>query len=289
MLILQGLLDRTRDEGTASAHADSPIQRLDEIILEGNVHSHGHIVAHSAGAAPVIALHATISVVHRSGGIRIDEARRRLRQLPSPLPAGPAVLDPVVVGQFVAWPDWMRPTAGVAPRDAAGLVLLVPGPDGEAHVILTERPAGGMRHPGQISLPGGAAEPADDFPVGTALREAREEIGLDPVAAGVEILGTLDVVDVRVSGFMLVPVIAVAARVPALSRHEREVAAILSVPVSTFLPGAPIRIVETERDGYRLRYGAFPFGDHQIWGATARVLGQLGALLDGSRRAARRS
>lgn len=219
-----------------------------------------------------------MSVMHGSGGMRIDEVRRQLRQLPDPLPVGPAAIDAVVLGPG-ALPRWMRPTAGVAPRDAAGLVLLVPGPDGEAHVILTERPAGGMRHPGQISLPGGRAEATDDFPVGTALREAQEEIGLDPAAAGVEILGTLDVVDVRVSGFMLLPVIAVAARIPALSRHEREVTSILSVPLSTFLPGAPIRMVEAERDGYRLRYGAFTFGDHEIWGATARVLGQLGAVV----------
>lgn len=220
-----------------------------------------------------------MSVMHGSGGMRIDEVRRRLRQLPDPLPAGPAAIEPVVLGQPGELPDWMRRKVSVAPRDAAGIVLLVPGPHGEAHVVLTERPAGGMRHPGQISLPGGQAEATDDFPVGTALREAQEEIGLDPTAAGVEIVGTLDVVDVRVSGFMLVPVIAVASRVPTLSRHEREVAAILSVPLSTFLPDAPIRMVEAERDGYRLRYGAFTFGDHEIWGATARVLGQLGAVL----------
>ncbi len=215
--------------------------------------------------------------------MHLDEIRRKLTPLPAPLPSCPPTIDPVVFGQSGARPDWKRRAAGRAPRDAAGLVLLAPGADGDAHVILTVRPGGDMRHPGQISLPGGAADPADDFPVGTALREAAEEIALDPAAAGVEILGTLDVVDVRVSGFMLVPVVAVAVRAPVLVRHEREVAAILSVPVSTFLPGAPIRIVETERDGYRLRYGVFPFGDHEIWGATARVLGQLGAVLGESR------
>ncbi len=213
--------------------------------------------------------------------MHIDEVRRRLTPLAAPLPSGPSAIDPVVLGQPGTIPEWMRRTSDMVPRDAAGLVLLVPGLDGEAHVILTVRPGGDMRHPGQISLPGGAAEAADDFPVGTALREAAEEIALDSVAAGVEILGTLDTVDVRVSGFMLVPVVAVAARVPLLSPHHREVAAVLWVPVSTFLPGAPIRVVEEERDGYQLRYGVFPFGDHDIWGATARVLGQLGSLLGG--------
>ena len=60
-------------------------------------------------------------------------------------------------------------------------------------------------------------------------------------------------------------------------RHE--VASILLVAVRHFLPDAPIEIVEAERDGWRLRYGAYPVGGHQIWGATARVLGQLGAVL----------
>ncbi|MDQ3554936.1 MAG: NUDIX domain-containing protein, partial [Chloroflexota bacterium] len=146
--------------------------------------------------------------------MHIDEVRRRLTLLPAPLPSGPPMIDPLILGQSGTRPDRPRRTAGRTPRDAAGLVLLVPGLDGEAHVILTVRPGGDIRHPGQISLPGGAAEAADDFPVGTALREAAEEIALDPAAAGVEILGTLDTVDVRVSGFMLVPVVAVAARAP---------------------------------------------------------------------------
>lgn len=158
-------------------------------------------------------------------------------------------------------------------------MLIYPGALGDAHVVLTERPAGDIRHSGQISLPGGSMEEGDDFPVGTALREATEEIGLDPAAAGVEIMGVLEAVDVRVSGFMLVPVLAVAAREPELTPDQREVAAILRVPVAAFLPGAPIEQVEEERGGYRLTYGAYRFGDHRIWGATARILGQLGAVL----------
>ena len=89
----------------------------------------------------------------------------------------------------------------------------------------------------------------------------------------------VDVVDVPVSGFLLVPVIAVAQREPLLTPDAREVAAILRVPVRHFLPSAPIEIVEAERDGWRLRYGAFPVGEHRIWGATGRILGQLGAVL----------
>jgi len=207
--------------------------------------------------------------------------RARLAALPDPLPSGPIALDPVAVVTAGQVPSWARGATGEPRRDAAVLVLLYPGADGTAQLVLIERPEGDLRHAGQVSFPGGAVDPGDDFPVGTALREAAEEIGLDAAAAGVEVLGLLGAVDVRVSGFLLVPVVAVAPREPELHADEREVARILHVPVRHFLPEAPIEIVEAERDGWRLRYGAFPVGEHRIWGATARVLGQLGAILGG--------
>jgi len=201
--------------------------------------------------------------------------------LPDPLPSGPKELDPVAILSAGTVPSWVHGADGAPPRDAAVLVLIYPDAEGTAMLVLIERPEGDMRHAGQVSFPGGAVDPGDDFPDGTALREAAEEIGLDAAAAGVEVLGVLDAVDVRVSGFLLVPVVAVTPRPPQLHADEREVAGILHVAVSHFLPGAPIEIVEAERDGWRLRYGAFAVGEHRIWGATARVLGQLGAVLGG--------
>ena len=168
--------------------------------------------------------------------------------------------------------------AGPARRGAA-LVLLYPGSDGQAFVVLTERPTGDLRHSGEVSLPGGAVEETDVSDAAAALREAAEEIGLDATAAGVEVVGALEAVDVRVSGFRLVPVVAVAPRRPAFTPDAREVASVVEAPVAAFLPGARIEIVEEERAGRRLRYGAFPVGGYRVWGATARILGQLGALL----------
>ena len=77
----------------------------------------------------------------------------------------------------------------------------------------------------------------------------------------------------------MVPVIAVAETEPELHPDPREVAELLRVPVATFLPGAPIEIVEEVRDGWHLRFGAYLVGPHRVWGATARVMGQLGAVL----------
>jgi 8-oxo-dGTP pyrophosphatase MutT (NUDIX family) len=173
----------------------------------------------------------------------------------------------------------MGPARDSPPRQAAALVLLYPDAAGEAHLVLTVRPGGDHVHAGQVALPGGKREERDVFPEGTALREAAEEVGLDVAAAGVETLGQLDIVDVRVSGFLMVPVLAVARDEPTLVPDDREVAELLRVPVRHFLPDAAIEMVDEERDGWQLRYGAFPVQGHRVWGATARVLGQLGAVL----------
>lgn len=212
-------------------------------------------------------------------GVQLTDAVARLRARPDPLPAPPHAIDAQIVGKAPTTPDWVRLRDEPATRDAAALILLYPDTAGEAHLVLTERPTGTHRHAGQVSFPGGKRDPGDEFPVGTALREAREEVGLVTERDPVEILGTLDIVDVRVSGFLLVPVIAVARREPVLVADAHEVAAILHVPVRHFLPSAPIEVIEEERDGWRLRYGAFPVGEHRIWGATGRILGQLGAVL----------
>lgn len=219
--------------------------------------------------------------------MRLTEVTRRLEPLPSSLPAPTPGIEPRLVlrpgvTRLPAWagaPDAAAARGEPAGRDAAGLLLLFPDASGDARVLLTERPTQ-LRHGGQVSLPGGRREPGEDFPTGTALREAAEEVGLDPVAAGVRVLGRLDVVDVRVSGFLLTPVLAVAARTPDLMASPGEVAAILTPPVDIFLPGASVTMAEMERDGVHIRYGGYPWEGRHVWGATARVLAQLGALLD---------
>jgi 8-oxo-dGTP pyrophosphatase MutT (NUDIX family) len=207
--------------------------------------------------------------------VQLEEATARLAILPDPLPQPPVELMPV----FVAGP---RPTIRLdqlESRPAAVLVLLVAGPDGEARVVLTERVIGGRHHSGEVSFPGGGAEPDDADPAATALREAAEEVGLDADTAGVTVLGSLEQVWIPVSGFRLTPVLAVARRHPLLRAAPAEVSRIVEAPIAAFLPGAEIRIVEAEIADRRLRYGAYPIDDLLVWGATARVLGQLGAIL----------
>ncbi len=213
--------------------------------------------------------------------MRIETVLARLVTLPDPLPAGPESLTPVLTdGRARSF----APRVAATDRPAAVLVLIVPGPDDHARVILTERPTYDGLHSGEVSFPGGKVEPHDSDIVATALREAEEEVGLDCAAAAVTVMGRLDEVWIPVSRFSLVPILAVAERRPALVPSPLEVARILEPHLTAFLPDAPVRIVERTIGDWPLRYGAYPVetdggGELLVWGATARILGQLGALL----------
>lgn len=166
-------------------------------------------------------------------------------------------------------------------RPAAVLVLLYPDADGQSRLILTERVSYDGHHSGEVSFPGGKAEPDDADDAATALREAAEEVGLDATAAGVRVIGPLDTFWIPVSDFRIVPIVAVADRRPILTAAPAEVARILEPPVSTFLPDAPIEMVERVIGDWPLRYGGYRIDGLHVWGATGRILGQLGAVLAG--------
>lgn len=199
--------------------------------------------------------------------------------MPRHLPPIPHEIVPVVIaadGEEVA----RVPRFADAERvPAAVLILIFPDADGEANIVLIQRTAGEHRHAGQIALPGGRIDPDDESVTAAALREAHEEVSLDPEQAGVQVVGVLPVFDVRVSGFLVHPVVAFAERVPELTPDGYEVAGILTAPLAAFLPGAPIEVVTDEHDGFRLRYGAYPISEHLVWGATAMMLSRFGAYL----------
>jgi 8-oxo-dGTP pyrophosphatase MutT (NUDIX family) len=159
------------------------------------------------------------------------------------------------------------------------LVLVYPDADGVARTVLTERASRDGHHSGEVSFPGGKAEPGDADIAATALREAAEEVGLDASAAGVEVIGRLDRFWIPVSDFEVFPVIAVAARRPVLVAAPEEVARIVEPPLSRFVPDAPIVIVERTIRDWPLRYGAYDVEGLSVWGATARILSQLGAVI----------
>lgn len=208
--------------------------------------------------------------------MRFDLVVERLASLPDPLPAPAEVLMPVVVGGIEARVRDVT-VPGRPPRPAGVLALVYPDHAGVAHIVLTERATRDGHHSGEVSFPGGAAEPDDADIAATALREAAEEVALDAVAAGVQVVARLDRFVIPVSDFEVHPVVAVAARRPALVASPAEVARIVEPRLDRFIPGAPISIVERTIGDWPLRYGAYDLDGLLVWGATARILSQLGA------------
>lgn len=152
---------------------------------------------------------------------------------------------------------------------AAVLVAVVPRGDGRGRLILTRRSVELRDHPGQIALPGGRIEPGDASPAAAALREAHEEIGLDP--ASVRIIGRLPA-HRTVTAYKVTPVVAVVDGPFRPVPDPGEVEEIFDVPLAHVLDPANYR-VESLHFGGRLRhYYAVPWGPYYIWGATARIL-----------------
>ena len=210
--------------------------------------------------------------------MRFSDVLLRLDPFPFDLPAPADVLMPVRTdGRDLILPR--TPPPDQPGRPAAVLVLLYPDDDGLTRVVLTERASRDGHHSGEVSFPGGKAEPDDRDPAATALREATEEIALDADAAGVQVLGLLERFWIPVSDFQVTPVVAVAARRPRFSPSPAEVARIVEPPIARFLPDAQIVIVERSIGEWPLRYGAYDTEGLSVWGATARILSQLGRVL----------
>ena len=219
------------------------------------------------------------------------ELRARLR---TPLP-GPDVqrrFSPLPA--LKSWDPAARPAHA---RQAAALLLLYPGAHGPS-LALTERHADLPHHGGQISLPGGGI-PTGESTAEAALREAHEEIGIDPSAP--RVLGPLSSLWVLVSGFVVHPIIAIADARPGFTVCPREVETLIEMPVAVLRDPARLRWQHRLRpraDGsaVALRVPYFALGDPdtgdgpqvwgatahepQVWGATAMILGEFFALLD---------
>jgi 8-oxo-dGTP pyrophosphatase MutT (NUDIX family) len=156
------------------------------------------------------------------------------------------------------------------PVPAAVLVPVVLG--AEPSILLTKRTSHLTKHPGQISFPGGRIDSEDSGPEAAALREAHEEIGLDPNA--VEVLGRLTD-HMTGTGYRITPVLALVPPALTYQMSPHEVEAIFELPMRVVLdPDAPRRQRQHVSGVWR-EYWVWPHPEHFIWGATAAILVQL--------------
>jgi 8-oxo-dGTP pyrophosphatase MutT (NUDIX family) len=162
-------------------------------------------------------------------------------------------------------------------RRSAVLIALFPGPRG-AEVVLTRRSQTLNSHKGEISFPGGRLDPGET-PVEAALREAHEEVALDP--ALVTVVGELDQIATMVSHSLIVPIVGTLARRPQLRASAGEVDRILTAPLVDLLDA---EVYREERWGHPPLDRAihfFELDDETVWGATGRIIVQLLSIATG--------
>ncbi len=176
----------------------------------------------------------------------------------------------------------------VAP--ASAVLVVVWDEDGEARILLTRRTAWLRSHSGQVAFPGGRVEPGESL-VGAALREAEEEVGLDP--ASVEVVGCLSRLFTISRRAGIHPVVGVLPGRPSLARNPAEVERVFDVALGEFmaegafheevwtLSGAAAGLVDLEEGDHPVYF--FEVAGETVWGATAKVLHELLCLVIGRR------
>ena len=205
---------------------------------------------------------------------RVDLLAGLERRLRRPLPGQEAH------ARFSPRPPRGGAFSRVAPddaRQAAALILLYPSGESSYSLPLTVRHSGLPDHAGQISLPGGRIG-AGETPEAAALREAAEEIGVDP--GSVRILGSLSPLYVLVSRFNVTPFVGVASARPDFTLAQREVAELIEAPLHELADRDNLQWGHRTREGYLLDFPYFRIGEHQVWGATAMILGEFLSLLE---------
>ena len=185
---------------------------------------------------------------------------RAASRLDSDPPTGSAA------GDHVLNPEFRR--MALAYRDAAVLIPVVAHESGVT-ALLTLRTPHLSVHAGQIAFPGGKIDPVDAGPGAAALREAQEEIGLDP--AGVELVGYLDPY-LTGSGYRIVPVVGHVQPEPVLSLNPDEVQEAFEVPLAFLMNPAHHGRGSRDFDGRTRHFYEMPFGERYIWGITAGII-----------------
>jgi 8-oxo-dGTP pyrophosphatase MutT (NUDIX family) len=165
-----------------------------------------------------------------------------------------------------------EPVLGAEPV-AAVLAALYEDEDGSVRIVLTKRPDTMPTHAGHISLPGGRPDPSDNGPIDTALREAHEEVGIEP--SSVEVLGYLPAIDTVEFQPWVIPIVGRLKPPVVLIPSEREVARLYTPALEELADTA--RWWSVPWNGHQVWY--YDLGGDTLWGATARMVRSLVGLL----------
>jgi 8-oxo-dGTP pyrophosphatase MutT (NUDIX family) len=166
----------------------------------------------------------------------------------------------------------------VRPREAAVLVPIVDD-GGELRLVLTRRTDSLSSHRGHVAFPGGRIDPEDDGFLGAALREAREEIGLDP--SQVEVIGAIDDFPTVTNDTTVTPVVARLGKTPAYVPNPHEVARVFEIPLAVLRRPESWEVYEVEHGGVRWPMYSCLWDGETLWGLSAYITLHLLDLMPG--------
>ena len=167
-----------------------------------------------------------------------------------------------------------KPTGNPPPIESAVLVLFYPDENGHYKFPLIQRPSYNGAHSAQVSFPGGKAEHEDASLIDTALREANEEIGVDPEQ--VEVLGQLSDLFIWVSNFLVTPVVGITNHRPDFTKEDNEVESIIEADLYDIVdPSKRKEGTIIVKEKFKIKTPYYDIDDRIVWGATAMMLSEL--------------
>ncbi len=161
-----------------------------------------------------------------------------------------------------------------------GVMLLIFERNGDLRTVFTKRREYEGVHSGQMSFPGGKKDEADADVQQTALRETKEEVGVEPEQ--IQVIGSLSSLYIPPSNFLVYPTVGYSSSISSFSPQQKEVAEVVEIPLDFFMDTRNVNLQTeiTVYGGTKVKAPAYIYGPHIIWGATAIILSEFSYLLE---------